>query len=108
MLTGKFQRKYRKPGTGTTVFIYQVSGNEKELQQLEEAQGDQYRLDENSGKPLFFTTNYIDDNISLIITENNKVVADDSEIAKLASIVGQYGADVAKLLLMKKSVATAE
>ena len=45
-LVAKFQRKYRKALTGTTVFVYNVSGSEKELEAFEQAEGDNYRLDE--------------------------------------------------------------
>lgn len=108
-LVAKFQRKYRKALTGTTVFVYNVSGSEKELEAFEQAEGDNYRLDEKTNKPIWFTTRYVDDTINLVITENNRVVADDSELSKLQSLVEQFGADVAKLVLMQKSMkATAE
>ncbi len=103
-LTGKFQRKYRKVGTGTTVFVYNVSGSEKDLEQFQETEGDNYRLDDKTGKPIWFTTRYVDDNISLIITEGGKVVADDSEMSKLESLVSQFGVDVAKLIMLQKSM----
>lgn len=106
MLTAKFQRKYRKQITGTTVFVYQVSGSEKELEQFQTAEGDNYRLDEQTGKPIWFTTRFIDDNIELEITQNNRVVAKDDELSKLQSLVQQYGVDVAKLVLMQKSMKT--
>jgi hypothetical protein len=105
-LTGKFQRKYRKAVTGTTVFVYNVSGSEQDLQKFQDAEGDNYRLDEQTGKPIWFTTRFIDDNIELEITQNNRVVAKDDDISKLASLVQQYGLDVAKLVLMQKSMKT--
>lgn len=107
-LKGTFQRKYRKTGTGTTVFVYSVSGSEKELQEFENAEGDNFRLDDKTGKPIWFTTRFVDDSVSLIVTENGKVVADDSELSKLQSLVEQFGADVAKLVLLQKSMKTAE
>jgi hypothetical protein len=106
-LTAKFQRKYRKPVSGTTVFVYNVNGSEKELEDYKSAEGDNFRLDEKTGKPVWFTTRFIDDNISLVITENGRVVADDSEMSKLQSIVDQFGLDVAKLVLMQKSMKSA-
>jgi|694.fasta_scaffold91670_8 hypothetical protein len=106
-LIAKFQRKYRKAITGTTVFVYNVSGSEKELADFEAAEGDNYRLDDKTGKPIWFTTRFIDDNISLVITENNKVVADDSELSKMASLVSQFGPEVAKLVLMQKQMKSA-
>lgn len=106
-LTAKFQRKYRKPVTGTTVFVYNVNGSEQDLQKFQDAEGDNFRLDEKTGKPVWFTTRFIDDNITLVITENGRVVADDSELSKLESLVKQFGVDVAKLVLMQKSIKTA-
>lgn len=103
-LVAKFQRKYRKALTGTTVFVYNVSGSEKELEAFEAAEGDNYRLDEKTNKPIWFTTRFVDDNINLVITENNRVVADDSELSKLQSLIEQFGPDVAKLVLMQKSM----
>ena len=106
-LTAKFQRKYRKAVTGTTVFVYNVSGPQASLDQFQEAEGDNFRLDEETGKPIWFTTRFIDDNIELEITKNGRVVAKDDELSKLASLVSQYGVDVAKLVLMQKSMKAA-
>ena len=103
MLTAKLNGSYRKATTGTKVFRFTVSGNEQELKAFEEAQGDSYRLDDTSGKPLWFSTRYIGDNVKLIITDNNNVVADDTELSKLQSLVEQYGPEVARLIMMQKS-----
>ena len=106
-LTGKFQRKYRKAVTGTTVFVYNISGSEKELEQFQEAEGDNYRLDEQTGKPIWFTTRFIDDNIELEITQNGRVVAKDDDLVKLQSQVQQYGVDVVKLIMLLKQMRAA-
>jgi hypothetical protein len=103
MLTAKLNGSYRKPTTGTKVFRFTVSGNEQELKAYEDAQGDSYRLDEKTGKPLWFTTRYTGDSVNLIITSNNQVVADDTELSKLQSLVEQFGPDVAKLIMMQKT-----
>ena len=94
---------YRKPVTGTKVFRFTVSGNASELQEFETAQGDNYRLDETTGKPLWFSTRYVGDNVNLIITSNNQVVADDTEMSKLQSLVEQFGPDTARLILMQQN-----
>jgi hypothetical protein len=104
-LTAKLAGSYRKPVTGTKVFRFVVSGSEKELESFETAQGDNYRLDETTGKPLWFNTRYIGDNVNLIITSNNQVVADDTEMSKLQSLVEQFGADTARLILMQQNKA---
>jgi hypothetical protein len=105
-LIAKFQRKYRKAVTGTTVFVFNVTGSEKELEAFQEAEGDNYRLDDKTGKPIWFSTRFIDDSVNLVITENGKVVADDSEMSKLQSLVEQFGIDVAKLIMLQKSMKT--
>jgi len=108
MLTAKLHGSYRKPNTGTKVFRFVVSGSEADLKAFEEAQGDNFRLDEQTGKPLWFSTRYIADNVNLIITSNNQVVADDTELTKLQSLVDQFGADVAKLILAQQASKVAE
>jgi hypothetical protein len=108
MLTAKLNGSYRKAVTGTKVFRYVVSGTEKDLEAYKSAQADNLRTDEETGKPIWFTSRYIGDNVSLIITTENDVVADDTELAKLESLVKQFGPDVAKLILMQKATANAE
>lgn len=101
-LTAKLVGSYRKPVTGTKVFRFNVFGTESELQEFETAQGDNYRVDEQTGKPMWFTTRYVGDNINLVITKDNNVVADDTEMSKLQSLVEQFGAETARLILMQQ------
>lgn len=108
MLQAKLNGSYRKPVTGTKVFRYTVSGSEKELESYANAQGDNIRYDEETGKPFWFTTRYIADNVKLIITSNNAVVADDTEMSKLQSLVDQFGPDVAKLILAQTNKSVEE
>ena len=110
-LKAKFHGNYRKStivnGTPTviTVFRYTVDGSEKELQEYEEIQGDNYKVDDKTGKALYFTTRYVMDNVELTVSENSdgdkRIVVDDSEFAKLQSIVDTYGESVARLMLLK-------
>ena len=110
-LKAKFHGNYRKSTTVNgipsviTVFRYTVDGSEKELQEYEEIQGDNFKIEEKSGKPLYFTTRYVADNVELTVSENGdgekRIVVDDSEFAKLQSIVDQYGESVARLMLLK-------
>jgi hypothetical protein len=107
-LTAKFDGSYKKRITQNgqpvllNVFRYHVSGTEDELLEFETAQGDNYRTNDETKVPLFFTTNYVSDNVNLIITEKGNVVVDDSDITKIQSMVQQYGESVARLLLMKQ------
>ena len=107
-LKAKLVGSYRKPVTGTKVFRFNVFGTETELQEFEQAQGDNYRVDDTTGKPLWFTTRYTGDSVDLIITKENNVIADDTEMSKLQSLVEQYGADTAKLILMMQQSKSAE
>ena len=98
MLTAKLDGSYRKAVTGTKVFRFVVSGSESEIEAYKPAQEDNFRTDED-GTPLFFSTRYLSDNIKLIITENNNVVVDDTDFSKLASLVDQFGAETARLIM---------
>jgi hypothetical protein len=102
-LKAKLVGSYRKPVTGTKVFRFNVFGTESELQQFETAQADNYRVDETTGKPMWFSTRYVGDNVDLIITSSNQVVADDTEMSKLQSLVEQFGADTARLILAQQN-----
>lgn len=107
-MKAKLLRSYRKKETGTRVFTYSVSGTQQELDKYADAQGDNLVMDEQTGKPLYFTTRYIADDINLLITSDNKVVTDDTEFAKLQSLVEQYGIDVARLIMLKSQPSSAE
>lgn len=103
MLTGKLVSSYRKKETGTVVFRYAVSGSKEDIKAFEESMGDNLKLDDESGKPIYFSTRYVSDDIKLLITSEGKVVTDDTEITKLQSLIQQYGPEVAKLLMISKN-----
>jgi hypothetical protein len=96
-LTGKFERNYRSK-KGNIVFVYSVEGTEKDMQAYEESVGENIRHDEVSGKPLYFTTRYAGDRISLLITSNGNVVVDTSEFDKAASLASQFGGNLGQSL----------
>lgn len=98
---GQYKKRTLVNGVDTviTVWRYQVSGSEKELQDYAEAQADNHRLDESTGKPLWFTTRFAGNNTTLTITQNGKVVADNSKLEEIASMVEQYGEATARLYL---------
>lgn len=93
-----FLRNYRKSGSTNPVFVYTVSGTEKDLQAYKDAQGDNYREDNDLLKPLWFTTRFVGDNGKLMITTNGKAVADMSEFDKAASLAQQYGGNFGQAL----------
>lgn len=92
-----FVRSY-KSKKGNTTFVYNVSGNEANLAKYKQIQGDFYREDEATKKPLFFTTRFVGDNVSLIITPNDKIVPDMSEFDKASSLANQYGGNLGQAL----------
>jgi hypothetical protein len=93
----KFERNYRKGGTGRVVFVYKVSGSTTELVSYEKAQGDNLRKDKD-GSLLFFSTNFAGDDANLIITSAGKAVVDMSEFEKMSSLIEQYDGKFAEAL----------
>ena len=82
-------RSYRS-GNGNPVFVYSVSGTQAELDAFAQAQGDYHRVDEATGKPLWFTTRGVGPKGKLIITTNGNIVADMSAFDMAASLASQY------------------
>lgn len=81
------ERHYRSEKS-TVTFVYVVNGSDEMLEAYKAAQGKYYRefSDENddqnpkNGKPLYFTTRALPNDIELEITSNNKVVvSEDTE-----------------------------
>jgi hypothetical protein len=96
-LNASFVRSY-KSKAGNTVFVYSVSGSEESVAKYASIQGDNLRKDDTTGKPLFFTTRYFGDNAKLLITTNDRVVADMSEFDKASSLASQYGGNLGREL----------
>jgi hypothetical protein len=76
---------------GNDVFRYAVSGTPAQLEAFKAAQGDNHRVDEATGKPLWFTTRCIGDTGTLLISQAGKVVPDMSAYKKAASLSKQFG-----------------
>lgn len=93
--TIKWVRQYRKKGTGTLVFVYEVHGTKEQLAAYKESCGDFYLESKESGRPLFFTTRFCANNTPLIPTEEGRWVPDTTQADQLASLTNQYGIDVA-------------
>jgi hypothetical protein len=88
-----FQNSYPKRTKNNNivdVFVYSVDGTEAELDAYKDAKGSEYREDSESGKPLWFSLNYVGEVCPMIITTNGNVVADTSQLRKAANLVGQY------------------
>lgn len=92
-MKAKLVRSY-KSSKGNVVFVYGVTGKPEELAKFAEAQGPFHRTDETTGEPLWFTTRCVGQVADLIITSNNKVVADMSAFDQAASLAAQYGGNL--------------
>lgn len=92
----KLLRSY-KSKNGNTVFVYAVSGNEKQLAEYKEKSSEYYREDEK-GTALWFTTRCVGQTGTLIITSNGKIVPDMSAFDQAASIAAQYGGNFGQSL----------
>ena len=86
----KLKRSYRSKN-GNTVFVYDVTADAKQKAELKTAEGDFYREDEETGKPLWFTTRCVGNRGKLVITSKGKVVPDMSAFEQAASLAKQYG-----------------
>jgi hypothetical protein len=91
----KLHHSYKKAAPGgksaNTVFVYTVTGTKEELEKYEEIQGENFRKDDETGDPLFFTTRCAPNNANLIITQSNRAVVDMSAFDQADSMAKQYG-----------------
>lgn len=74
---------------GNTTFVYNVSGTPENLEAYKLAQGDYFRVDDVTGKVLYFTTSWNGEKLDLIITTNGKVITDTSATDKLVAVVNR-------------------
>lgn len=86
----KFKGSYRS-AKGNTVFRYAVSGTPAQLESYKKAQGDNYREDDSTGEPLWFTTRFIGNNGKLVLTSKGTIVPDMSAYEQADSLAKQYG-----------------
>ena len=100
----KLARSYRSKN-GNTTFVYNVDGTPKQVEEFKTAQGDFYREDDKTGKPLWFTTRCIGNSGKLVITSKGKVVPDMSAFEQAASLAkqfsGNFGNELAKASVAK-------
>lgn len=92
--TATILRDYVKNG-GTpderTVFVYGVKGSKEALEAYADVQGGNLREDED-GTPLYFTTKFAGETISLLInTDKGTCYADMSAFRRQASLAAQFG-----------------
>lgn len=92
----KFLSSYRST-KGNTVFRYSVSGTTEQIEAYKAAQGENFR-ESDDGTPLWFTTRFIGNTGTLIITTNNKIVPDMSAFEKADSLAKQFGGNLGQEL----------
>jgi len=84
--------QYKK--NGKSVFVYHVKGTDEQMARYKEAQGDYHKSDEETGNSLFFSTVALGQNIEVIVTRNNRVIADTTELDQAASMAARYGGNL--------------
>jgi len=96
----KFKNSYRS-AKGNTVFRYAVSGTATQLESYKTAQGENHRIDDATGEPIWFTTRFIGTTGKLIVTSKGNIVPDMSAYEQAKSLSeqfgGNFGAEIAKL-----------
>ena len=86
-----FAGQYRNT-KGNTVFRYTVSGSNAELAKYKEVQGDFHRVDDETGKPIYFNTKFVGAKGVIVLTRDGKrYVADMSTFDQAHSLSKQYG-----------------
>lgn len=95
-MKAKFIRSYRSKN-GNTVFVYGVAGTKDQIDAFKEIQGDQLR-ESDEGVPLWFTTRFIGNTGTLVVTSNNKIVPDMSAYEKANSLAEQFGGNLGQEL----------
>ena len=79
---------------GNDVFRYHVTGKPDALSAYEDAQGDNYRVDDE-GNVLWFTTRFAGDTGTLVVNgDTGRIYADMSEFRKQASLAKQFGGNL--------------
>ena len=83
---------------GTLVFRYKVSGSASALSAYEDAQGQYYTVDQDTGDVLFFTPRFAGKNATLIVTDEGKTYVDMSELEQQASMIAQFGGNLGQAM----------
>jgi len=87
-----FLNSYRNANRNI-VHRYTVSGTESEIARYEAVQGERLRVDENTGKPLYFTTNgTLGKSADLSFSQDGtRVYAVNAQVTMLESVANQFG-----------------
>jgi len=83
---------------GTLVFRYKVSGSPSAMEAFEEAQGEYYVQDQETGDVLYFTPRFAGKTATLIVTDEGRVYVDMSELEQQASLISQFGGNLGQAM----------
>jgi len=90
-MKAKLLGQYRSSKTGNLVYRYELNGTQAEVSAYQAIQGENFKADDQSGKPLFFSTRYHGAVCTLNFNrENTKVFVDTTEIDALQNLAAQY------------------
>ena len=85
----QFKNNYTK--NGKDMFVYSVHGTDTELEQYNDSKGEYLVTDDETGSPLFFSSNYVGEQGSLIFTSKGNAIVDMAEFKKAHSLAKQFG-----------------
>jgi len=66
------QAKYLRSVKGGSLHVYAISGSKTALEQFESIQGENFRTDEKTGKPVWFTKKFCGAYAQLEVRENSE------------------------------------
>ena len=87
--------EYRSKKSGNLVFTYNLDLTEEQREAYQADKGEYYLEDDVTGKPLFFSNQFLGKQVPVIKTEAGKFILDGSMIEKAASIANSAGGAVA-------------
>jgi hypothetical protein len=83
---------------GTLVFRYKVSGSPSAMEAFEDAQGEYFVQDQETGDVLYFTPRFAGKTATLCVTDEGKVYVDMSELEQQASLISQFGGNLGQAM----------
>lgn len=90
--SNSYKRRNKTTGNVSDVFVYQLTGTPEAIAkytEIKEEEGYPVVLDEETKRPLFWTTTFEGDEAKIIITTNNKVVVDNDDFNKMQSLMNK-------------------
>lgn len=92
-MNGQLVNEYSKlcsDGKRRTMYVYKVTGTKAEVEEFLDSDSAK-TVDGDSGDNLLITTRYGGERVKLVITKDNRVTFDQSEMRKVASLAQQFG-----------------